>query len=89
MEIFKNFQKKVFKKSFQKYPKLVRFEEQNSIENSCFGGRGIRDPFLPLIVSDRRECKLPETFYRMKKYCSWPKLSHFKILKMQLITVCA
>ena len=30
-----------------------------------------------LIVSDRGECQLPGTFFGLKKYCSYPKLSWF------------
>ena len=38
-------------------------------------------------VSDRGECQLPDAFYRIKKYCSQPKLSDFEILKIWVITV--
>ena len=32
---------------------------------------------------------LIDGFYHIKKYYSYPKLSHFEILKIQVITVCA
>ena len=38
------------------------------------------------IVSNRRECQLPRTFFEMKKYYSSPKLSHFEIAKIHTIT---
>ena len=33
------------------------------------------------VVSDRMECKLLNAFYQIKKYCSYPKLLDFEILK--------
>ena len=39
------------------------------------------------VVFDRGECQLPDALNRIKKYCSKPKLSNFKILKIQIITV--
>ena len=38
-------------------------------------------------VFDRAEPQLPGAFYRIKKYCFQPKLSHFEILEIQVITV--
>ena len=40
-----------------------------------------------LIVSYGEKCQLPGTFFRMEKYCSQPKLSHFQIAKMHTITL--
>ena len=38
---------------------------------------------------NRGGLQLPYAFYRIKKYCSYPKLSHFEILKIHVFTVCA
>ena len=38
------------------------------------------------IVSDRGECQLSDAFYRIKIYCSQPKLSDFDIFKIWVIT---
>ena len=40
------------------------------------------------VVSNRRGPQLPDGFYQIKNYCSYPKLSHFEIVKIQVITVC-
>ena len=39
------------------------------------------------VVFNRGGPQLPDAFYRIKEYCSYPKLSHFGILKIQVITV--
>ena len=36
---------------------------------------------------DRGGPQLPDAFDQIEKCCSWPKLSHFEILKIQEITV--
>ena len=43
--------------------------------------------FHSFVVSYRGEWQLLGTFFGMKRYCSWPKLSNFEISKMHTITL--
>ena len=39
------------------------------------------------VVSHSGAWRLPETFFGMKKYCSWQKLLNFQIAKIHIITL--
>ena len=51
------------------------------------GAGGSEVDFHFFVVSDRGECQLSGTFFRMEKYCSLPKLSHFEISKIHTFTL--
>ena len=53
------------------------------------GPRGPKSISTFFVVFYRRELKLPGTFFGMKKYCSYPKLSQFELSKIHTITLCA
>ena len=52
-------------------------------------GDGVRGRFSILFVYYRGEWQLLRTFFGMKKYCFYPKLSHFEISKIDTITMLA
>ena len=38
-------------------------------------------------VFDGGQWKLPDAFYGIKKYCSWPQLFHLQFVKIHVITL--
>ena len=54
------------------------------------GAGGLHQDFLEidfLVVFDREELQLSDTFYQIKKYCSWPEISLVKGQRCSVIVL--